>query len=89
MASSKESLEYIYKISKLILDSLHYTGISIKDLSHLHRGHAGVEELSHITHIEISLKGGEEKTEIEKHREIYKLLGPHMDAGLHSVSIIS
>ncbi|GJN40470.1 hypothetical protein PR202_gb29685 [Eleusine coracana subsp. coracana] len=63
--------------------------LEIEDISHLHKGHAGVAGSNGETHFNVRVvsKEFERKSMLKRHRAIYDLLQDELKTGLHALSI--
>ncbi|KAK3132452.1 hypothetical protein QOZ80_6AG0521860 [Eleusine coracana subsp. coracana] len=63
--------------------------LEIEDISHLHKGHAGVAGSNGETHFNVRVvsKEFEGKSMLKRHRAIYDLLQDELKTGLHALSI--
>ncbi|PUZ77582.1 hypothetical protein GQ55_1G384200 [Panicum hallii var. hallii] len=63
--------------------------LEIEDISHLHKGHAGVAGSNGETHFNVRVvsKEFEGKSLLKRHRAVYDLLQDELKAGLHALSI--
>ncbi|TVU11082.1 hypothetical protein EJB05_44645, partial [Eragrostis curvula] len=63
--------------------------LDIEDISHLHKGHAGVAGSNGETHFNVRVvsKEFEGKSMLKRHRAIYDLLQDELKTGLHALSI--
>lgn len=63
--------------------------LEIEDISHLHKGHAGVAGSSGETHFNVRVvsKEFEGKSMLKRHRAVYDLLQDELKSGLHALSI--
>jgi BolA-like protein 1 len=63
--------------------------LEIEDISHLHKGHAGVAGTNGETHFNVRVvsKEFEGKSMLKRHRVIYDLLQDELKTGLHALSI--
>jgi len=63
--------------------------LEIEDISHLHKGHAGVAGSNGETHFNVRVvsKEFEGKSLLKRHRAVYDLLQDELKTGLHALSI--
>lgn len=63
--------------------------MEIEDISHLHKGHAGVAGSNGETHFNVRVvsKEFEGKSMLKRHRAVYDLLQDELRSGLHALSI--
>ncbi|CAO2040804.1 unnamed protein product [Urochloa humidicola] len=63
--------------------------LEIEDISHLHKGHAGVAGSNGETHFNVRVvsKEFEGKSLLKRHRAVYNLLQDELKTGLHALSI--
>jgi BolA-like protein 1 len=63
--------------------------LEIEDISHLHKGHAGVAGSNGETHFNVRIvsKEFEGKSMLKRHRAIYDVLQDELKTGLHALSI--
>lgn len=63
--------------------------LEIEDISHLHKGHAGVAGTNGETHFNVRVvsKEFEGKSLLKRHRAVYDLLQEELKTGLHALSI--
>ncbi|KAL6591815.1 hypothetical protein ACP70R_049678 [Stipagrostis hirtigluma subsp. patula] len=63
--------------------------LEIEDISHLHKGHAGVAGSNGETHFNVRVvsKEFEGKSLLKRHRAVYDLLQDELNSGLHALSI--
>jgi stress-induced morphogen len=63
--------------------------LKIEDISHQHRGHAGVAGSDGETHFNVRVvsKEFEGKSMLKRHRAVYDLLQDELKSGLHALSI--
>ncbi|CAD6238930.1 unnamed protein product [Miscanthus lutarioriparius] len=63
--------------------------LEIEDISHLHKGHAGVAGSNGETHFNVRVvsKEFEGKSLLKRHRAVYDLLQEELKTGLHALSI--
>jgi BolA family transcriptional regulator, general stress-responsive regulator len=82
LKNSIESLE------KLLRSSLKIEFLGVVDESSSHAGHAGIRHSADpITHIYIRVRAAELEnlSRVAQHRQLYAILQPAIDNGLHSV----
>uniref|UniRef100_A0A0A9CJU1 CPSUFE n=1 Tax=Arundo donax TaxID=35708 RepID=A0A0A9CJU1_ARUDO len=63
--------------------------LEIEDISHLHKGHAGVARSNGETHFNVRVVSNEfeGKSLLKRHRAVYDLLQDELKTGLHTLSI--
>ncbi|KAL5201652.1 hypothetical protein ABZP36_036006 [Zizania latifolia] len=63
--------------------------LEIEDISHLHKGHAGVSGSNGETHFNVRVvsEAFERKSLLKRHRAVYDLLQDELKSGLHALSI--
>uniref|UniRef100_A0A0D9XBU5 Fe-S metabolism associated domain-containing protein n=1 Tax=Leersia perrieri TaxID=77586 RepID=A0A0D9XBU5_9ORYZ len=63
--------------------------LEIKDISHLHKGHAGVAGSNGETHFNVRVvsEAFQGKSLLKRHRAVYDLLQDELKSGLHALSI--
>ena len=76
------------RMSSILTQELTPTHLEIMDQSEAHKGHRGTHNNGE-SHYEISIKSPmfENKSRVECHRMINKLLKEEFDSGLHALSI--
>ncbi|KAJ1285027.1 hypothetical protein BS78_03G249300 [Paspalum vaginatum] len=77
------------RIRKSLERALSPVELEIEDISHLHKGHAGVAGSNGETHFNVRVvsKEFEGKSLLKRHRTAYNLLQDELKTGLHALSI--
>ena len=76
------------RIKEILLQALHPTHLEIEDQSDAHKGHKGTHDNGE-THYQVTISSSQfnDKSKVESHRLINKLLSEEFVSGLHALSI--
>ena len=77
-----------HRIKQILTESLKPTFLDIEDQSDAHKGHKGTHDNGE-THYQVTISSSEfnNKSKVESHRLINKLLSEEFSSGLHALSI--
>ncbi len=81
------SAQRIALIEAALRAALSPTGLTVRDDSHLHAGHAGAQSGRGHFHVTLTSAAFVGLTPIARHRAVYAALGDLMDTDIHALSM--
>jgi BolA protein len=75
------------EITRLLTEAFDPETLGVEDESHLHEGHEGAKDGRGHFRVLIIASAFEDKSMIERHRMIYRVLGEMMRRDIHALSI--
>lgn len=75
------------EIESRVRDAIPVVEISVRDDSHMHRGHAGAREGGGHFHLTVVSSAFEGRNRLARHRLVYDCLGDWIPARIHALSI--